>query len=351
MNEGSGLPGMDEATARIVEDQLHSLQRQQAERNHPLPLPRPDFWHQVGRVLDFVETELNELIRTEGHSQRVITATRRQANIRRAMADLARKRLGALLNHSVTQNLRGSTGMDVARLNPLDWSRHDPHEREFCEGLATLLTKFKLNVNWEEMILGTGETPSPPQVPVGTTQLDEFVPQPGGLTGHGPPPLELEAKHIAEYEDPEMDEEERISRMEAYPEMMDQAREEIPVEVQSQQHRGAAWELAPGVSKITLDASLPMLAEVEEGGQDVEVSNAEGESVPKDEGVSEEAGVDAEEVIEDSTLSRIRIIVGQEEPVLTADGEIDLQVGDVHMLNADMATYLIEAGVAESAAL
>jgi hypothetical protein len=52
-----------------------------------------------------------------------------------------------------------------------------------------------------------------------------------------------------------------------------------------------------------------------------------------------------------NTLTRIRIILSQEEPVLTEEGEINLQEGDVHMLDADTADWLIEAGVAESAAL
>jgi len=50
-------------------------------------------------------------------------------------------------------------------------------------------------------------------------------------------------------------------------------------------------------------------------------------------------------------LLRIRILESSEEPIITAEGEIDLEAGDVHQLEEQIADYLIQAGVAEAAPL
>ena len=169
------LPVMGDKRARKVEDQLYSLQRQQLERNHPMPMPISEFWQEVSNLLNHIETNLNEIVRGEGHSS---AASRRQANVRRAMADLSRKRLVTLLHHAVTAELRSSVNGDGSRpLAPLDWSRYDPMEREFYDGLGQLLSRFKRNIGWEEMIQGVGEMYTIPVLAAGTKQLDDFVEQ------------------------------------------------------------------------------------------------------------------------------------------------------------------------------
>ena len=50
-------------------------------------------------------------------------------------------------------------------------------------------------------------------------------------------------------------------------------------------------------------------------------------------------------------LLRIRILESSEEPIITTEGEIDLEAGDVHQLEQQIADYLIQAGVAEAAPL
>jgi hypothetical protein len=102
---------------------------------------------------------------------------------------------------------------------------------------------------------------------------------------------------------------------------------------------GVAWELAPETS----DTSTEKMAENDEMK----------ENLPNDTAVNEPTEqIDTPANIGlGNTLTRIRIILSQEEPVLTEEGEINLQEGDVHMLDVDTADWLIEAGVAESAAL
>ena len=322
-----GLPKMSDERARQIEDQLYSLQRQQLERNHPLPMPRHEFWTEVNNLHNFLENKLNDIIRKEGHSSGAITASRRQSNIRRAMADLARKRLVALLHHAVTAELRSSNkiGEGMKPLAPLDWARYDPLEREFYDGLNALLSKFKMSVSWEEMIHGIGEEIATLVVPTGTKQLDDFVVHPGGLTGQGPPPIELEEQFADNYREPEFDEEEKIARIEAFPEMMEQAnepRKDTKPVLNLQEI--SAWDLAPSTQKDENQTQIS-LDNIDSEPENVEIPNV---------------------------LTRIRILISQEDEIVTTDGdELKLSKGDIHMIDNDMAEYLIDSGVAESAAL
>ena len=50
-------------------------------------------------------------------------------------------------------------------------------------------------------------------------------------------------------------------------------------------------------------------------------------------------------------MLRIRVLQSMDEPILTMDGEISLQTGDVQFLEETIANYLVEAGVAEIASL
>ncbi len=339
------LPEMGDERARKVEDQLYSLQRQQLERNHPMPMPRSEFWQEVSNLLNHIETNLNEIVRGEGHSSAAIAASRRQANVRRAMADLSRKRLVTLLHHAVTAELRSSVNGDGGRpLAPLDWSRYDPMEREFYDGLGQLLSRFKRNIGWEEMIQGVGEMSAIPVLAVGTKQLDDFVEQAGGLTGQGAPPVELEERYEEEYREPEFDEEELIAQIEAFPEMMEQANQPIP---ETRAVPGgediSVWDLAPAEAQPTI-----VLDNLIEGSTEP-VATTKAESPVSS---TEPVATTKAEPTAPNVLTRIRILVSQEDEVLTEDGAgLKLSEGDIHVLDADMATYLVDAGVAEVAAL
>ena len=342
------LPEMGDERARKVEDLLYSLQRQQLERNHPLPMPRPNFWQEVNSLLNHIETNLNEIVRGEGHSSAAIAASRRQSNVRRAMADLARKRLVALLHHAVTAELRSSINGDGGRpLAPLDWSRYDPLEREFYEGLGQLLSKFKRNIGWEDMIQGVGEMSAIPILAMGTKQLDDFVDQAGGLTGQGAPPVELEEALEEEYQEPEFDEEEMIAQIEAFPEMMEQANQPIPeTQVIPGNEEISVWDLAPADSQPTM--VMDNLTKMGSQG----TARLEDEDSIESATSIEPVEPESPEPPAPNVLTRIRILVSQEDEIMTEAGdELKLTEGDVHMLDSDMATYLVDAGVAEVASL
>ena len=129
--------------AKEIEEQLFSTLRQQVGRSVPMPLPRTDFWTKVGQLLDTIEMEIHEVYKTVGPSLKMQTMQKRQANIRRTASELARKRMVAMMQHSASVALRteGSQGQDLAAM---DWSRHDPAEREFYSNATEQLNKFCL---------------------------------------------------------------------------------------------------------------------------------------------------------------------------------------------------------------
>ena len=165
-----------------VEAQLHALLRMQAKHALPVDLPRPDFWHVCSQLLQSIELELAEINRAEGFSPRTQTLTRRQANLRRAIADLTRHRLNAFVNHAALANLASTPfGDAVAEANtnlaPVDWQRQDGAERAFHVGVSELIEQYKRNVSWNGLQQGVlnAEIVPQPTTPAGNAQLDQFV--------------------------------------------------------------------------------------------------------------------------------------------------------------------------------
>lgn len=318
------------AQAREVEEQLFSILRQQATRSVPVPLPRRDFWEKVGQLLDTIELEIHELYKTIGPSLKLQTLQRRQANIRRTASDLARKRVVALMQHSATMSLRGEGGAKGQDLPNLDWTRHDPAEREFYTNATEQLNKFKMNVNWNSMQMGlASEEMKSMTLASGTTQLDSFVADSGGLTGEGPPVIALEDKSEP-LPDMEYDEEDSLADAEAYPELeglhpIEEEKKTIS-HVSTATKHAAADELVPSKKKPEMDFDAWAEAET-----------------------NDSVATEIEDVEQD--LVRIRVIESLEEPIITADGEISLGIGDILFLENATANYLIDSGVAEAANL
>ena len=240
-----------------------------------------------------------------------------------------------MMQHSASMALRteGTQGQDLAAM---DWSRHDPAEREFYANATEQLNKFKQAVNWNSMqrgIAAEGGLLDEPILAAGTTQLDSFVPESGGLTGQGPPTIALEdnSEPIPEAVD---DEEELLAQAEEFPELAGaQPIVEPPIsEEEIGENHAAAMELAPSKKKEEMDFDA--------------WAAAEAESEPQVEVVQEE---DLEPV--QGELLRIRVIQSMDEPIITIDGEITLGAGDVLFLDEMTANYLVDSGVAELATL
>ena len=298
-----------------IERQLYALVRQQAKRRIPIELPHPDFWNTVSQLLQHVEMELAEVGRTEGWSVRAQTLSRRQANLRKTIADLTQHRLNAFMNHAGASELAstpfGDANPDIsAMLKAIDWTRHDPSERAFHAGVSELIEQYKQNVSWKALQQGVVEdNVAVTRTPAGQGQLDSFVSD-GTLTEASPPPMEesnLEESDDWDAED--IDEEERVMAVEGYPEMMEKANEQTAA------------------------------AESESAEESAEVAEAIDEQV--------EAGEEA-----DHGMMRIMILKDLDEPLIDEAGdEIELLEGDVHNCEASFAESLIAAGIAEAAPL
>ena len=280
-----------------IEAQLHALLRQQAKHSLPVDLPRPDFWHSCSLLLQSIELELAEIGRNEGlSSAKVQTLTRRQANLRRAIADLTRHRLTAFVNHAALSSLTSSQFGESLNdsnpnLSPVNWQRQDGAERAFHEGIAELIEHYKRNVSWNGLQQGILKSVVEIEVktPAGNAQLDQFVDSEDGLTGQKPPEIE-EIREEGDWVDPDFEEEDRIAMMEEFPEMI----------------------------------SPPMK-------EDLDNSSV---------------------ITQNSGMIRLRILQDLEEPIINARGEeIELLEGDTYSCEPLIADTLIAAGWAEAAPL
>ena len=303
------------AQLQAIENQLFALARQQAKRNQPIDLPRPDFWSQVATLLSNIEMELAEVGHNEGWSVKAQNLSRRQANVRRAVADLTQHRLTAFVRHAATSNLASAPFGDAlhdsnATLSPLDWSRQDVSERGFYEGLGELIEKYKRQVSWGILQQGvTGDERQAPTIQAGTPQLDSYVEDEGGLTGQGPPKVEVIEAVEPVYEEPDDDEEDRIARMDAYP---------------TSGSKGMGSEPTSDNSELMTAASAP------------------------DEEVASEDYTEAA----DGGMLRIRMLQDLPAPIIDAEGnELELLTGDVEFCDTEFAGGLIAAGLAEDASI
>jgi len=326
---------LNPSQAKEIEEQLFSTLRQQVGRSVPMPLPRSDFWEKIGQLLDTVEMEIHDVYKNIGPSLKMQTMQKRQANIRRTASELARKRMVAMVQHSASMALRTEGGGQGQDLASLDWTRHDPAEREFYANATEQLNKFKQTVNWNGMQMGIAaeELLEEIRMAAGTTQLDSFVPESGGLTGQGPPTIALEddSKPLP---DSESDEEDLLAKADEFPELVGAqpiSEPTITESVEGENH-AAAMELAPSKKKEEMDFDA--------------WAEADAESEPPVEIVEE----DATEPIQGELL-RIRVIQSLDEPIITIDGEITLGAGDVLFLDEMTANYLVDSGVAEIATL
>jgi len=195
-----------------------------------------------------------------------------------------------------------------ATLSPLDWTRHATSERAFNDGLQELIERYKRQVSWTSLQQGmTSEDIPTITLEPGSTQLDEFVEEEGGLTGEGAPDIAPPEMEPEPFIDPDEDEEERIART------------------------NDGWP-----AKVHIDAA--------KFGEQTDDEN-ESDS-------SENDGEDIQDKVDSVGMLRIRMLTDLAEPILDAQGnEIELMQGDIEFCDATMAEGLITAGFAEDASL
>ena len=254
----------------------------------------PNFWDAVGQLVQHLEAELAETIRSEGMTAKAQLQSRKLGVVRTAVKDLTRNRLNAFTQHAVLTNLiqspedlRSSTGI---RPDTIEWDKHDPSERVFYTGIGHLVDKYRHEVSWKALLSNNWDSPAPPPMSSVHTPLTEFVPDSnkgdGGEESNAPVVIDSEPH----WEDPEYDEEDRIREIDEFP------------------------EIAP-LGRGFVDES-------------------------------------ASQHQKDADMRRILILQDLDDPIITEGGEeITLTTGDIEFCPSIIADTLIAAGIAEAADL
>ena len=290
MDDDGEAPRLNEKQLAVVEKSLFELLRKQKSRAVPVDLPVPSFWSSVGQLLHHLETDIAETIRDKGMGAEAQMKSRRLGNIRTCISDLTRLRLNAFTQNAVLSNLMKSPQGDAmsaaAGFQSLDWQRHDSAERAFHAGIGHLVEKYKLEVSWNALLHGSSIESTSVPTSAGHSPLTEFSEIQEDLPA--PTPAPQQPSSASDWDDPDMDEEDRIRQIDAFP---DRA-------------TGAASPPAP-----------PAPAE-------------------------------------DDGLIRILILKDLDDPIISADGsEMVLTAGDVESCSSLIAETLIAAGLAEPAPL
>ncbi len=294
MDDGS-LPRLSANRLMAVDRALDELARTQRRSSIPVELPMPNFWDAVGQLVQHLEAELAETIRSEGMTAKAQLQSRKLGVVRTAVKDLTRNRLNAFTQHAVLTNLiqsseevRVSAGM---RPDTIEWDKHDPSERVFYAGIGHLVDKYKHEVSWNALLSNNWDTPAPPTMSPVHTPLTEFVPDSNEeeeVPVDSSVPVAIDS--VAHWEDPEYDEEDRIREIDEFPEI-----------------------------------------------------------APLGRGSGEESVAQQQK---DPDMRRILILQDLDDPIITEGGEeITLTTGDIEFCPSIIADTLIAAGIAEAADL
>ena len=216
MAVGSGPRRLSKNELEAVHKTLIEVTRKQKSSDAPVDIAMAEgvfFWDAVGQLLQGMETELSEAIRDEGMTAKAQLLSRRLGVARTCVRDLTRIRLTSFTRHAVSSSLLSSAGGSIG-FQTLDWSRHDPSERVFYNGVRDLAEKYKVSTSWSSM-LGSAEVESVAVVDEVIETLEDFSGADDKDVPATTPPL---PRQESEWEEPDFDEEDRIREMDEFPE-------------------------------------------------------------------------------------------------------------------------------------
>jgi len=274
----------------VVEKALFELTRQQkSSPNFPKEISIPNFWSSIRQLLTHLENELAETIRNEGMNAKTQLQSRRLGVARTSVSDLTRLRMNAFAQHAILSNLIKSPDgkQNENQVTPINWQRHDPSERIYYTGIERLVEKYKNDVSWDGMLHGgKPESIKKPSLG-GNLALTEFSDSEEILDSDQNISTPSPSQEI--WDEPELDEEDRIRQMDEFPERATGA-----------------------ISATSIEEASP-------------IGNL-------------------------SDMKRIRILQDLVDPIIDEDGTpIQLTAGEVANFSSLMADTLIAAGFAESA--
>ena len=216
MAVGSGTRRLSKNELEAVHKTLIEVTRKQKSSDAPVDIAMAEgvfFWDAVGQLLQGMETELSEAIRDEGMTAKAQLLSRRLGVARTCVRDLTRIRLTSFTRHAVSSSLLSSAGGSIG-FQTLDWSRHDPSERVFYNGVRDLAEKYKVSTSWSSM-LGSAEVEPVAVVDEVIETLEDFSGADDKDAPATTPPL---PRQESEWEEPDFDEEDRIREMDEFPE-------------------------------------------------------------------------------------------------------------------------------------
>tara|TARA_B100000902_G_C27210147_1_gene863880 strand:- start:281 stop:1150 length:870 start_codon:yes stop_codon:yes gene_type:complete len=214
---GSDPRRLSKNELEAVHKSLIEVTRKQKSSDTPVDVAMAEgvvFWDAVGQLLQSMETELSETVRDEGMTAKAQLLSRRLGVARTCVRDLTRIRLAAFTRHAISSNLLSSGNGVSVGFQTLDWSRHDPSERVFYNGIRDVTEKYKFATSWSSM-LGSTESESVPVVKEVVETLEDFSDD----DGKDPPVIKKPIpRQEEEWEEPDFDEEDRIREMDEFPE-------------------------------------------------------------------------------------------------------------------------------------
>ena len=235
MTVGSGPRRLSKNELEAVHKSLIEVTRKQKSSDTPVDIAMSEgmvFWDAVGQLLQSMETELSETVRDEGMTAKAQLLSRRLGVARTCVRDLTRIRLTSFTRHAVASNLLNTVNGESVGFQRLDWSRHDPSERVFYNGVKDLSEKYKISTSWSSM-LGSSEPDSETAVNEVSETLRDFSSEEVEDV-----PVPISPQRHEEWEEPDFDEEDRIREMDEFPEhatspsesrtLEEQPNEEVP---------------------------------------------------------------------------------------------------------------------------
>ena len=217
MAVGSDPRRLSKNELEAVHKTLIEVTRKQKSSDAPVDVAMAEglvFWDAVGQLLQSMETDLSETVRDEGMTAKAQLLSRRLGVARTCVRDLTRIRLTSFTRHAVSSNLLSSANGGSVGFQTLDWSRHDPSERVFYNGIRDLTEKYKVSTSWSSM-LGSTESESVSVVNEVIETLEDFS---GEDDKDVPATTPLPTRKEQEWEEPDFDEEDRIREMDGFPE-------------------------------------------------------------------------------------------------------------------------------------
>ena len=218
MAAGSNPRRLSKNELEGVHKTLIEVTRKQKSSDTPVDVAMAEgvvFWDAVGQLLQSMETELSETVRDEGMTAKAQLLSRRLGVARTCVRDLTRIRLTSFTRHAVSSNLLSTTNGSSVGFQTLDWSRHDPSERVFYNGIRDLTEKCKVSTSWSSMLGSTESAPTSVVSEVIETLEDFSGDDDKDTTATTPQPL---PRQESEWEEPDFDEEDRIREMDEFPE-------------------------------------------------------------------------------------------------------------------------------------